>query len=59
MTSEEWYAIGNECRKKQDFQGAINAYTKSIELDPESPAVHARTMLQEIMAFYNKEMYNP
>ena len=39
--------------------GFINAYIQAIELDPESPAVEAKRMLDDIMAFYCKDMYNP
>lgn len=37
----------------------MNAYAEAAELDADSPAVHAREMLMDIMEFYNKEMYNP
>lgn len=59
MTSEEWYAKGNECRRHQDWEGALNAYQEAIDLDPSSPAVHARQMLMDILEFYNKDAYNP
>ncbi len=45
MTSEEFYTLGNEFR--------------SIALNPESPAVEAKKMLEDIYAFYCKDMYNP
>ena len=32
---------------------------EAIALDPESPAVHAKEMLDDILNFYNKDMYNP
>lgn len=57
--AETWYRRGNECRLRQDWQGAMNAYAEAAELDANSPAVHAREMLMDIMEFYNKEMYNP
>lgn len=59
MTAEEWYQEGNRRRKSQDWQGALNCYTQAIELDSDSPAVHARQMLMDILEFYNKDMYNP
>lgn len=59
MTADEWYKKGNECRQRQDWRGALNCYTEAIELDPESPAVHARKMLMDILEYYNKDMYNP
>ena len=59
MTAEEWYQKGNEARKKSQWHEAINCYIRAIELDPESPAVEAKRMLEDIMAYYHKDMYNP
>ncbi len=59
MTAEEYYELGNEHRRKGDFQQAINCYLEAIALDPESPAVEARRMLDDIMNFYHKDAYNP
>jgi outer membrane protein assembly factor BamD (BamD/ComL family) len=59
MTAEEWYEKGNEARKQSQWHEAINCYIQAIELDPESPAVEAKRMLEDIMAYYNKDMYNP
>lgn len=59
MNSEEYYRQGNEARKRGEFHEAINCYMQAIALDPESPAVEAKRMLDDIMAFYCKDMYNP
>ena len=59
MTAQEWYHLGNEARKRGQFHDAINAYIHAIALDPDSPAVEAKRMLDDIMAFYCKDMYNP
>ena len=59
MTAEEWYGKGNEARKQGLWHEAINCYLQAIELDPESPAVEAKRMLDDIMAFYHKDAYNP
>ena len=59
MTAQEWYQQGNEARKRGEFHEAINCYMQAIALDPESPAVEAKRMLDDIMAFYCKDMYNP
>ena len=56
MTAEEYFREGNEYRKKGDFKSAMNCY---IELDPESPALEAKKMLEDIFNFYNKDAYNP
>ena len=59
MTAEEWYQLGNEARKRGQWHDAIYAYIQAIALDPDSPAVEAKRMLDDIMAFYCKDMYNP
>jgi outer membrane protein assembly factor BamD (BamD/ComL family) len=59
MTAEEYYRKGNEARKEGLWHEAINHYLRAIELDPDSPAVEAKKMLDDIMAFYHKDAYNP
>ena len=57
--AQEWYEQGNAYRKQSLWHEAINCYIKAIELDPDSPAVEAKRMLDDIYAFYCKDMYNP
>jgi tetratricopeptide (TPR) repeat protein len=59
MTSEEWYQRGNDYSRKQDFQKALQCYMEAIALDPDSPAVEAKKMLDNIYSFYCRDMYNP
>lgn len=59
LTAAEWYERGNEYRKKGDWKHAIDCYLEAIEIDPESPALHAKAMLEDILNFYNKDAYNP
>lgn len=59
MTSEEWYQKGNAYRQQGDWKHAMDCYMEAIALDPDSPAVHAKQMLDDIMAFYHKDAYNP
>ena len=59
VLSPEYYQQGNEARKRGQWHEAINNYIRAIELDPDSPAVEAKRMLDDIMAFYCKDMYNP
>ena len=59
MDSRDYYKQGNEYRKRGNFGEAINCYIKAIELDPDSPAVEAKAMLEDILNFYNKDAYNP
>ncbi len=53
------YQQGNEHRKAGRFAEAINCYIEAARLDPDSPAVEVKRMLDDIMAFYCKDMYNP
>ena len=59
MTADALYRQGNEYRRQGLFHEAINCYLEAERLDPDSPAAVARTMLQDIMDFYCKDMYNP
>ena len=59
MTAEEYYQQGNAYRKQGLWHEAINCYIHAAQLDPDSPAVEAKRMLDDIMAYYNKDMYNP
>lgn len=55
---EAFYLRGNAFRKKGDMQMAINNYLEAMELNPESPAHQAHSMMMKIMNFFNKDMYN-
>lgn len=57
--SDELYERGNAFRKQGNWQEAINCYMEAIELNPDSPAVEAKAMLNDILNFYNKDAYNP
>ena len=59
MTSEEYYRLGNEYRKRGNWQMALNNYMEAIALDSGSPAVQAKEMLESILNFYKKDAYNP
>ena len=59
MTAEEFFRQGNEFKKKGDLKNAMNCYLEAIELDPESPALEEKKMLEDIFNFYNKDAYNP
>ena len=58
MTDTLWYLLGNAWRKKGNWQMAMNNYHEAIALNPESPARHALDIANEILDFYNKDMYN-
>ena len=53
-----YYLLGNAYRKKGDWQGAINNYLEAIDINPESPAKNAYRIANDILDFYNKDMYN-
>lgn len=59
MNSEDYYEQGNAYRREGNWQKALECYAEAIELDPESPAVQAREMLNNILAFYSKDALNP
>lgn len=59
MTAEEYYQKGNEYRKQGNYKEALNCYMAAIELNPKSPAVHAKEMIDNIMGYYCKDYYNP
>ena len=53
-----YYLLGNAYRKKGDWQGAINNYLEAMAINPDSPASNAYKMANDILDFYNKDMYN-
>ncbi|MBP5424431.1 MAG: tetratricopeptide repeat protein [Paludibacteraceae bacterium] len=55
---DAYFIWGNACRRKEDWQGALNAYQVAIDINPESPARLAYDAIQEVLAFYNKDMFN-
>ena len=58
MDSISYYKKGNALRREGKWAEAMNCYMEAIALDPDSPAVEARQMLEDIMNFYYKEIYN-
>lgn len=53
------YLMGNAYMKQGLRKEAMNAYRKAAEINPKGPAVEAGRMIDQIMAFYNKDLYNP
>ena len=58
MDDSLFYLLGNAWRKKGNWQMAMNNYLEAIHLNPESPAQQALDIANEILDFYNKDMYN-
>lgn len=57
-SDQVYYLLGNAYRKLGDWQHAINNYLKAIEINPSSPANQAYQMANDILNFFNKDMYN-
>ena len=53
-----YYLLGNAHRKKGDWQLAINNYLEAMAIHPDSPAANAYAIANELLDFYNKDMYN-
>ena len=58
MDDTLFYLLGNAWRKKGNWQMAMNNYLEAVHRNPESPAQQALDMANEILAFYNKDLYN-
>lgn len=58
MDDTLFYLLGNAWRKKGNWQMAMNNYLEAIQLNPSGPARQALDIANEILAFYNKDMYN-
>ncbi|MBO7225136.1 MAG: tetratricopeptide repeat protein [Bacteroidales bacterium] len=54
-----YYVLGNAYRRGNNWQDAINSYSRSVEINPSSPAKEMRESCIKILDFYNKDMYNP
>lgn len=57
--AEIFYLRGNAFMQKGDWKEAMNAYLRSIELDPESSAVESYKVAEQVLGFYHKDYYNP
>ena len=52
------YLAGNAWRKKGNWQKAMDNYLEAVAMNPASPAAGALEIAGDILAFYNKDMYN-
>ena len=59
VLAQAYYLRGNACRQQGDMRGAMNSYLESIDLDPDGPAAQAYRTIQEILNFYDHDLYNP
>ncbi|MDD2525378.1 MAG: tetratricopeptide repeat protein [Bacteroidales bacterium] len=51
--------LGNLCRKRGDWQHALNYYYEALELNPEGEAKMSIEHIQNILEFSNKDLINP
>ena len=59
MLANAYYLRGNAYRQNGDVRMALNSYLEAMELDPDGPAAEAYRHLQELLAYYHKDYYNP
>ncbi|MCQ2225917.1 MAG: tetratricopeptide repeat protein [Paludibacteraceae bacterium] len=52
------FLLGNLYRKREDWEGALNEYQAAMDINENSPARLAYNAIQEVLAFYNKDMFN-
>ncbi|MBP3737680.1 MAG: tetratricopeptide repeat protein [Muribaculaceae bacterium] len=57
--AQAYYIRGNAYRQQGNMRQAMNSYLESMELDPDGPAAQAYRAIQEILNFYNHDLYNP
>lgn len=57
--AQAYYLRGNAYRQRGDMRMALNSYLEAMELDPDGPAAQAYRTIQEILAFYDHDLYNP
>lgn len=55
---EAYFLLGNAYRKNENWQGALNSYSRAIEINPSSPAKDAYDMIVQILNFYDTDRYN-
>ena len=54
-----YYLRGNAYRQNGNVRMALNSYLEAMEIDPDGPAAEAYRHLQELLAYYHKDYYNP
>ena len=57
--SNAYYLRGNAYRQQGNVRMALNSYLEAMEIDPDGPAAEAYRHLQELLAYYHKDYYNP
>ena len=57
--ADAFFLLGKAYHKIGNIKEAIYNYGEAAELEPNSPAAEALKQLQEILDFYNTDLYNP
>lgn len=57
--AEAFFLLGKAYHKAGDWRQAIYNFNMSAELNPDGPAQEALKQLQDILNFYNTNLYNP
>ena len=57
--AQAYYLRGNAYRQNGNVRMALNSYLEAMDLDPDGPAAEAYRHLQELLAYYHKDYYNP
>lgn len=59
VLAQAYYMRGNAYRQQGNMRMAMNSYLESMELQPDGPAAQAYRTIQEILNFYDHDLYNP
>ena len=59
VMAQAYYLRGNAYRQQGNMRQAMNSYLEAMELEPEGPAAQAYRTIQEILDFYDHDLYNP
>ena len=59
VLAQAYYLRGNAYRQQGNMRQAMNSYLESMDLDPDGPAAQAYRTIQEILNFYDHDLYNP
>ena len=59
MTHDEWIRLGQQCRQKEQWGDAINAYKKALEMEPQGPAKVALEFIYQVLEYKNTDLFNP
>ncbi len=57
-SDEAYFLLGNAYRRMENWEFALNAYQMAMDINPNSSAKLAYEAIQEVLAFYNKDMFN-